>query len=153
MNTDLDLVVTRVIAAPRAAVWAAWTTPSSFEKWWVPAPTQCRVIEMDLTPGGSFVTEMSDNGTDFGPQISGCFLALDEHERIVFTTALVAGWRPAEQPFITAIITLAEHPDGTLYTARAMHKDLTDKRMHEELGFFDGWGTVTRQLAELVEGS
>ncbi len=31
----------------------------------------------------------------------------------MFTTALVAGWRPAEQPFITAIITLEEHPEGT----------------------------------------
>lgn len=28
---------------------------------------------------------------------------------------------------------------------------VTDRELHEELGFYDGWGTVTRQLAELVE--
>jgi uncharacterized protein YndB with AHSA1/START domain len=39
MNPDLDLTLERVIRAPRAAVWSAWTDPSRFEKWWVPAPT------------------------------------------------------------------------------------------------------------------
>ena len=42
----------------------------------------------------------------FAPHLSACFLDVDEHERIVFTNALVGGWRPAEQPFMTAIITL-----------------------------------------------
>jgi uncharacterized protein YndB with AHSA1/START domain len=32
-----------------------------------------------------------------------------------------------------------------------MHKDGADRARHEELGFYDGWGTVTAQLAALVE--
>ena len=32
-----------------------------------------------------------------------------------------------------------------------MHRDIADRDQHEQLGFHDGWGTVTRQLAELVE--
>jgi uncharacterized protein YndB with AHSA1/START domain len=32
-----------------------------------------------------------------------------------------------------------------------MHRNVTDRDSHEQLGFHDGWGTVTRQLAELVE--
>jgi len=148
---ELDLTVSRVIKAPRSEVWKAWTDPASFEQWWVPAPEICRVLDMDLRPGGSFRTEFSHDDVEFRPQITGCFLAVDELERIVFTDALIGGWRPAETPFVTAVITMMDHPEGTEYTATAMHRDIADRDRHEELGFHDGWGTVTRQLAELVE--
>lgn len=148
---DLDLSITRIIRAPRAVVWRAWTEPSSFEQWWVPAPAQCRVLAMDLRPGGALVTAIREPGADFGPHLSGCYLDIVESERLVFTNALVDGWRPAEQPFMTAIITLADHPLGTDYRAQVMHKNGADRTMHENLGFHDGWGTVADQLARLAE--
>ena len=43
MNPDLDLTLQRVIRAPRAVVWRAWTEPSQLEQWWVPAPAVARV--------------------------------------------------------------------------------------------------------------
>jgi uncharacterized protein YndB with AHSA1/START domain len=148
-----DLTISRLIKAPRAAVWSAWTDRASFEQWWVPAPAKCRVLEMELGPGGSFVTQISENGGDFTPHMNACFLAVDDLERIVFTNALTGGWRPAEQPFITAVITFKDHPDGTDYLAHVMHKSNADRNMHEEMGFYDGWGTVVAQLAKLVERS
>jgi len=50
---------------------------------------------MDLAPGGAFVTEMSQDGGPSGPHVAGCYLELVENERLVFTTALLGGWRPA----------------------------------------------------------
>lgn len=151
-RSDLDLAVTRVLKAPRAAVWSAWTDPKKFEQWWVPAPEVCLVIEMDLRPGGLFSTELSGDGIEFAPHITGCFLAVDELERIVFTTALAGAWRPVETAFaITAVIEMTDHPDGTEYVATAMHRSAADRDEHETLGFYDGWGTVTQQLASLVE--
>jgi len=150
-NPHLDLTISRVIKAPRSAIWSAWTDPARFEQWWVPAPAKCKVLEMDLRPGGSFVTQISESGGDFMPHLSGCFLAIDDLERIVFTNSLVSGWRPAEQPFMTAIITLKDHPMGTDYVAYVMHKNNADRNMHEESGFYDGWRTVAEQLAKLVE--
>jgi uncharacterized protein YndB with AHSA1/START domain len=150
-SPDLDLTISRVIKASRSAVWNAWTDPASFAQWWIPAPARCRVVEMDLRPGGALVTQISENGGAFAPHLSGCFLALDELERIVFTNALVGGWRPAEHPFMTAIITLRDHPLGTDYVAHVMHKNTADRSMHEEMGFHHGWGTVAEQLARLVE--
>lgn len=151
VNPDLDLTISRIIKAPRSVVWGAWTDPASFEQWWVPAPASCRVLEMDLRPGGSFLTQISEDGGEFMPHMSGCFLAVDDLERIVFTNSLVGGWRPAEEPFMTAIIMLKDHPAGTEYFAHVMHKNSADRNMHEEMGFDDGWGTVTKQLAELAE--
>jgi len=150
-NPDLDLTISRVIKAPRSLVWSAWADPSSFEQWWIPEPARCKVVDMELRPGGAFITQISENGGDFVPHLSGCFLAVDEGARIVFTNALVGGWRPAEQPFMTAIITLQDHPEGTDYVAHVMHKSNADRNMHEEMGFYDGWGTVMGQLARLVE--
>jgi uncharacterized protein YndB with AHSA1/START domain len=49
-----DLTISKFIKAPRSAVWKAWSEPKHFERWWIPAPMQCKVIKMDLRPGGGF---------------------------------------------------------------------------------------------------
>lgn len=151
LDPELDLALSRVIRAPRQAVWNAWADRAAFEQWWVPAPAKCRVVEMDLRPGGAFVTQISENGAPFAPHLRACFLAVDPLERIVFTDALSGGWRPAEHPFLTAVLTFRDHPEGTEYAAHVMHRSPADRKMHDDLGFFDGWGTVIAQLAALVE--
>lgn len=147
-----DLLVERIIRAPRSEVWAAWTDPAVLSQWWVPAPAVCRVLELELQPGGSFRTEFAEEpGSEFVPQITGCVLEVIPEERLVWTTALVLGWRPAEHPFITAVIEFTDHPDGTRYRATALHSDIAQRDLHLELGFHAGWGIVTEQLAALVE--
>jgi uncharacterized protein YndB with AHSA1/START domain len=155
MNTDLDLALERVIRAPRAAVWAAWTDPSRLEKWWLPAPSACRVERLEPRPGGAFVTRMSEDGTEFVPHLDACFLVVDELERIVFTNAIDSAWRPADPAPVpmTAAITFGDHPEGTDYRLVVQHGDPEARARHERLGFAEGWGTVTAQLAALAEGT
>jgi uncharacterized protein YndB with AHSA1/START domain len=152
-DPELDLDLSRIIKAPRAVIWKAWTDPRSLEQWWVPAPSRCKVLEMEPRPGGALVTHLSENGGDFVPHMAACFLEVEDQQRIVFTNALLHGYRPARAPFLymTAIITLKDHPQGTEYGVHVMHRDSTDRNMHKELGFHDGWGTVTAQLAMLAE--
>lgn len=151
VNPELDLTITRVIRAPRAAVWRAWSDPASFAQWWVPAPARCRVQAMELRPGGAFETLISQDGGAFAPHLQACFLDVAPGERVAFTDALRGGWRPADGGFMTAIITLRDHPDGTEYAAHVMHRSPEDRNTHEAMGFSDGWGTVIAQLAALVE--
>jgi uncharacterized protein YndB with AHSA1/START domain len=150
-SADLDLAIRRVIKAPRRLVWGAWADPASFAEWWVPAPARCKVVAMELRPGGALITEISEVGGAFQPHMNACFLDVAEGERIVFTDTLTGGWRPAEHPFMSAIISFADHPDGTDYRAHVMHKSRADRDRHVELGFHDGWGTVAAQLAALAE--
>ncbi|CAM3719501.1 SRPBCC domain-containing protein [Kibdelosporangium persicum] len=153
MNPDLDLGVERIIRAPRATVWRAWTDPARLEQWWIPAPARCRVERLDVRPGGAFRTRMSDDGTEFVPHLDACFLAVDELERIVFTNAVDSTWRPANPAPVamTATVTLTDHPDGTDYRVVVRHGDPDARAHHEKLGFADGWGSVTGQLAAVAE--
>ena len=150
-SKDTDLTVTRIIRAPRSAVWKAWVEPKHLEKWWTPAPVATISTKHDLYPGGAFGTIMRmEDGTEYEGE--GCFLEVVENERIVWTSALQGGWRPNkdEMPF-TAIVTLEEHPDGTSYTATALHQNDQDRQQHAEMGFVDGWGTCIEQLGKLAE--
>jgi uncharacterized protein YndB with AHSA1/START domain len=46
---------------------------------------------------------------------------------------------------------IAPEGDGTRYTASARHWREEDRKMHEDMGFVDGWGTCADQLAEICE--
>ncbi|MCB1930095.1 MAG: SRPBCC family protein [Rhodocyclaceae bacterium] len=147
--TTSELTISRLIKAPRSAVWAAWSNPEHFAKWWIPEPIRCKVVQMDMRPGGGFETEMSESDGPFQPHVKGCFLEVVQAERIVFTTVLVEGWRPFE-PWLamTAIISMADEGSGTRYTARALHRNEKDSKKHDEMGFQDGWGTTIDQLGK-----
>jgi uncharacterized protein YndB with AHSA1/START domain len=153
MNPDLDLTLQRVIRAPRATVWRAWTDPTQLAEWWVPAPTVARVDRLEPRPGGALVTRMSDDGVAFVPHIDASFLVVDELERLVFTNAVDSRWRPANPDPIAMVaeILFADHPAGTDYRVVVRHGDPAARARHEEIGFFDGWGSVTEQLAAMVE--
>ncbi|NUS43796.1 MAG: polyketide cyclase [Mycobacteriaceae bacterium] len=155
MNPDLDLTVHRVIRAPRESVWNAWTDPDSLARWWLPAPMSCRVERLEIRPAGAFVTAMSEDGEKFVPHLDACFLLVEAGERLVFTTAVDSAWRPAAGAPVpmTAEIALRDHADGTEYHALVRHGDRAARSRHEELGFAQGWGTVTDQLARLVESA
>ena len=148
-----ELTISRHIAAPPAAVWDAWSDPAKLAQWWIPAPIICRVDQLDLRPGGGFVTRMREEGaTDFQPHVDGCFLEAIPNERLVFTTVLTEGWQPVD-PWLalTAILTFEAKDGGTLYSARVLHKTPEESAKHEEMGFYEGWGTAIGQLAGLLE--
>ena len=67
-------------------------------------------------------------------------------ERLVFTDALLPGYRPAEKSFMTGIVTMQAEGTGTRYIAMAIHNNLEAKKQHEEMGFHDGWATALDQL-------
>ncbi|WP_262690632.1 SRPBCC family protein [Kordiimonas aestuarii] len=148
-DNNLDLVIDRTLPVPVDLVWQAWSDVTLFQQWWAPRPVTLKVEEMDLRPGGGFRAEMNlPDGTVF--PLAGCYLAVEEKKRIVFTDALTGGWRPAAEPFFSAVITMEDLGDSTRYIATAMHNNVESRKRHEEMGFFDGWGTCIDQLVELA---
>jgi uncharacterized protein YndB with AHSA1/START domain len=149
-----DLVLERVIEAPRELVWEAWTNPEHLRQWFVPAPWTITDCEIDLRPGGIFRTAMAGpdgEGGEASNDSAGCFLEVVPQERLTWTDALLPGYRPSEEPFFTAVITFEALGDSTRYTATAIHRDEAGRQRHEEMGFHEGWGTVADQLAVYVK--
>lgn len=152
MTGDSELAIARIIRAPRAAVWRAWAEPLLFAKWWIPA-MECRVVKMDLRPGGGFETLMRGAGGEFQPHLDACFLDVVAMERIVFTTVLREGWQPIE-PWLamTGIMTMEDMGAETRYVARALHRTPEEAQRHAEMGFSEGWGLAIDQLAAVAAG-
>lgn len=56
--SDRTMEIERVIDAPVAAIWAAWTDPASLPRWWGPDGFSCRTQRIDLRDGGEWVFDM-----------------------------------------------------------------------------------------------
>lgn len=144
-DPKLDLVLDRVVDVPRELVWAAWTTPEHLIHWFTPAPWSTIEAEIDLRPGGIFRTVMrSPEGETFPG--TGCVLEVVPNQRLVWTDALLPGYRPSGKPFFTAVLTLEAQGSGTRYIATAIHGDEATRKRHEEMGFHSGWGKALDQL-------
>lgn len=148
-TTDLELV--RTIDAPRALLWECWTSPEHIPHFFVPKPHSVTACEIDLRVGGRFNTTFNVDGNEM--KNDGVYLEIDPGAKLVFTDAYTEGWKPAPDPFMTAIILFEDAEDGaTRYTAIARHRSPEARKSHEDMGFFDGWGTVVDQLESYTKG-
>ncbi|WP_437998911.1 SRPBCC family protein [Sorangium sp. So ce185] len=148
-TSDRDLVLTRIIDAPREKVFKAWTDPELLKKWFAPQPFTTPFAELDVRPGGASLIVMRDpQGNEYPNR--GVFLEVVENERLVFTDAYTAAWEPSEKPFMTVILTFEDQGGKTKYTARARHWTVADREAHEKMGFHEGWGQCAAQLEAVV---
>ena len=129
LDPSLDLRFERILGVPPELVWRAWTVPQILMRWFTPVPWTTTGCDIDLRPGGRFRTVMrSPEGQEF--ENAGCYLEVVPNERLTWTSALGPGFRPAGTAgadalgiVFTAAISLERHPNGTRYTAQAMHGD------------------------------
>lgn len=147
---DNELVLARIIDAPREKVWHCWTEAELLKQWFTPAPWTTVKAEIDVRPGGSSLVVMADPEGNEYPN-PGVYLEVVPNERLVFTDAFTSAWVPSEKPFFTCVLTFEEKDGKTHYVARARHWTAEDKKAHEEMGFHEGWGQVTDQLEEVAQ--
>ena len=148
-ETDDELVLARLIDAPRPAVWRAWTEPELLTRWFTPAPWTTPEARLDVRPGGEcFVVMRSPEGQDHPNP--GVYLEVVPEARLVFTDAYTRGWMPSQNPFMTAILTFEDADGGTRYVARARHWSAEDRAKHEAMGFHEGWGQCADQLESVA---
>jgi uncharacterized protein YndB with AHSA1/START domain len=149
MSADRELVLTRLINAPRDKVYRAWTDPELLKQWFAPKPYTTPIVEIDVRPGGSaYFVMRGPDGKDLPNR--GVYLEVVPNEKLVSTDAYVAAWEPSEKPFMTLILTFEDEGGKTRYTARVRHWTVADREAHEKMGFHEGWGICADQLEALV---
>ena len=133
--TDSPPVGSALATTTKNAKNTTWTTP---------------LAELDVRPGGANLIVMRNpEGEEFPNQ--GVYLEVVRNERLVFTDAYVRAWEPAQQPFMTVILTFDDLGGKTRYTARVLHWTAAAREQHEQMGFHQGWGQCADQLAELLK--
>jgi uncharacterized protein YndB with AHSA1/START domain len=110
-----EILTSRRIAAPRAIVFKAWTSPEHVDAWWGPNGFRTTTTEMRIAPGGVWnFTMHGPDGTDYPNQI--VFTEVVDAERLVYDHG---DGKPGSPPHFHVVVTFADDGDGTLLTMRA----------------------------------
>ncbi|MDQ6636029.1 MAG: SRPBCC family protein [Gemmatimonadota bacterium] len=151
-NPKLDFAIERFIDAPTRLVWEALTKPEHLKEWYMPKPWgRVSRAEMDVRPGGIISIDIA---VADGPEIPnlGCVLEVIPMERLVWTSMLFPGYRPAvfDDIPITAIMTMESVGTGTRYVFTALHRNEADLVTNKESGFYQGTEIAVDQLVAHV---
>ena len=145
-----QFALTRRIAAPREAVWAAWTDPGAFRQWMGPVGWEIAECTIDLRPGGRWSTTQRSPDGGLHPT-GGRYLVVDPPGHLGFNWVLTA-------------------PDGTVVMEAEHHVRLVPRQGGTELsieiriltagpgsetfvdGVSAGWTGTLGKLATFLEG-
>jgi uncharacterized protein YndB with AHSA1/START domain len=148
----LDFAIERFIDAPPRLVWEALTTPAHVSEWYMPREWgRVADCEMDVRPGGIFRINIA---VGEGPEVPniGCFLDVVPMERLVWTSMLFPGYRPAvfDDIPITAVVTIQAVGAGTRYIFTALHRSEADRETNRISGFQQGTEIAIDQMVEHI---
>ena len=153
IDPKLDIVFERFIDAPPRLVWDALTKPEHIKEWYMPREWgRVSHTELDARPGGVFRIDIAVGDGREVPNL-GCVLEAVPMERLVWTSMLFPGYRPAvfDDIPITAIMTLKAEGSGTRYVFTALHRDEADLEKNRESGWQQGTEIALDQLAAHVK--
>lgn len=138
-----ELVLERVIDAPRERVYEAWTSPKQMAQWFAPKPYKLIIHTMDFRPGGRFSMAMrGPDGEDF--PFTGTYREIVPPEKLSWTGEFASG--PADQ--ISTVVTFEEQGQQTRVHVRQTFHVMTPEIEHATKGAQQGWTMTLDQLAE-----
>jgi len=141
-QTDREIVLTRVLDAPRELVWSAWTDPAQIPGWFGPKGFTTTVHEMDLRPGGTWrFTMHGPDGVDY--ENVAVYDEVTEPERLAYT------YGPDEEghPGFVSTVTFDDEAGKTRITLRTVFESAAERdRQIEEIGAIDGGNQTLDRL-------
>lgn len=82
-NTDRELLISRLLNAPRQLVWDVWTKPEHIAQWWGPEGFTSTIHTMDVSAGGEWDFIMhGPDGTNYKNKV--IYIEVEAPERIVY---------------------------------------------------------------------
>lgn len=140
-----QLEIERVVSAPPARVWEAWTNPDQMKRWFAPRPFQLVVNRMDLRPGGRFEMAMrGPDGADF--PFTGVYRIVEPAERLCWSGEFREG--PADQ--MTTLVVFEDLGGRTRVQALQTFHVMTETIRMATGGAQQGWTMTLNQLEEFV---
>jgi uncharacterized protein YndB with AHSA1/START domain len=133
LPSDTEIRITRSFAAPKHAVYKAWTTPSLIRRWWSAKRGVVTIADVDLRVGGTWRFVMTAEG-GFEVGFHGTYREIVENERIVCTE--VYEGMPGGEALNT--LTFEEKDGRTTLTILVQHSCREHRDAHIQSGMEDG---------------
>jgi uncharacterized protein YndB with AHSA1/START domain len=137
-----ELVITRIINAPRDLVFAAWTDPAHLRHWWGPKDYPATHIEMDARPGGRWRGCLTSTADDRELWQHGTFREVVRPERLVFTFI----WEEDGERGLETLVTVTFADEGS--KTRLVFRHAPFQSIAERDGHHGGWSSTFDRLAE-----
>ena len=144
--TDTQVVITRIVDAPRRLVFDAWTNPKHVPQWMLgPEGWTMPVCEMDLRPGGSwrYVWRKAD-GAEM--TITGSVREVAPPERLVTTES----WGP-EWPETVNSLVLTESTGQTTIVLTILYPSKQARDAALATGMKEGMDPSFARLEKLLQ--
>lgn len=82
-TADREIIVSRLLNAPIASVWEAWTNPDHIKQWWGPNGFTNTITKMEVVPNGLWNLVMhGPDGTDYDNE--SVFTEVIWHKKIAY---------------------------------------------------------------------
>lgn len=151
-DPKLDFAIERFVDAPTRLVWEALTKTEHLKEWYMPREWgRVARAELDLRPGGIISIDIAVGDGKEVPNL-GCILEVVPMERLVWTSMLFPGYRPAvfDDIPITAVMTMEAVGTGTRYVFTALHRNESDLAENNASGFRQGTEIAIDQFVKHV---
>ena len=140
-QSDLRLVVTRIINAPTALVYQAWTDPAMMAQWFGPQNIECRNVTTDLAVGRAFRIHMVSE--------KGDHVAVGVYRQIVPNQCLQFTWEWENYAMPDSVVTVEFEDLGQTTRVTLTHANLPDA---EDVADHNrGWTSLLEKFAGWME--
>jgi uncharacterized protein YndB with AHSA1/START domain len=138
---ELKLTITRVISAPCAMVFRAWTDPQQMVQWFSPENVECRSVSADLKIGGAYRIHMVSGQ---GDHIAfGKYLEIVPNKRLQFT------WeREDHDGSFISTVTVEFEELGKTTRLTLIHAGFPTRAAADD--HTDGWTTAIEKFARMM---
>ena len=143
--SELEIVMTRVVDAPPALVFEAWTSPEHLPNWMTgPEGWTMPVCEVDLRPGGAWrFVWRRDDGSEM--EMSGLYREIAPPERLVSTESWGGDW-----PETVNTVVLTEEDGKTTITQTVAYPSLEARDAALQTGMKEGVSISFDRLADYL---
>lgn len=150
LDSDLEMVITRVLRAPRELVWQAFTDPEYFANWWGPSGFTNTTQNMDFRVGGEWRYIMhGPDGRDYPNLIH--FTQIDAPSRIAYRHGGTVDTEPVHFETLITFDSVGEGDKETKVTLRAIfHSKEARDHTVRDYGAMEGGKQTLARLAEFV---
>ena len=145
-KSERELVVTRTVEGPARTVFAAWTRPDLFKRWWAPKSFGVYLVsyEADVRTDGAYRLEMGHPSLEQPMAFFGRYVEVTPHSRLVWTN---------DEGGEGGAVTTVSFEDSDGATRVVVHELYSSKDALDEAitsGSTSGWSEQFEQLDELV---